>query len=382
MLPYGRHAIDDEDIAAVVEVLRSDRLTTGPMIARFEEAVCRKAGAAHGVAVSSGTAALHCVLHAAGVRSGDEVIVPTMTFAATANAVLYQGAHAVFCDVEPDSLLIDPVKIEPLITPRTRAVIAVDYAGQPCDYDTLRTICDAHGLTLIADACHSLGAAYRGVPVGSLADATVFSFHPVKPVTGGEGGMVVTDNASWAERMRAFRHHGIVQDVGRREATGSWFYEMTELGYNYRLTDIQSALALSQLRHLDAWTARRRDLAERYTTALKQLPMIQPLARRDDVDHAYHLYVVQIDGMGRLCRQHFFDSLRRRGIGAHVHYIPVHLHPYYRRHGGTTVGQCPVAERAYGRILTLPLFASMTDEDQDRVIEALDDIVAGRSAAA
>ena len=382
MLPYGRHSIDEDDIAAVLEVLRSDRLTTGPHVERFEQAVCRATGAEFGVAVSSGTAALHCALHAAGVGPGDEVIVPTMTFAATANAVLYQRAHAVFCDVEPGTLLIDPAKITELITPRTRAVIAVDYAGQPCDYGALRAICDEHRLTLIADACHSLGARYRDRPVGSLADMTTFSFHPVKPITAGEGGMIVTNHEPAARKMSAFRHHGIAQDVAHRERAGSWFYEMVELGYNYRSTDIQCALATSQLRHLEAWTDRRRELAARYTEQLKTLPMIQPLACRREVDHAYHLYVVQIDGTGRLCRQHFFESLRRRQIGAHVHYIPVHLHPYYRRHGGTSVGQCPVAERAYGRILTLPLYPSMSDEEQDDVVRALSDIVAGRQVAA
>ena len=285
-IPYGRQSIDEKDVAAVCSVLRSDWLTTGPKVGEFERAVADYVGAEHGAAVSSGTAALHCAMYALGIGPGDEVIVPPMTFAATANCVVYQGGTPVFADVEPDTLLIDPAEVERKITDRTRAIIAVDYAGQPCDYEALRRIADRHGLALVADGCHALGAEYRGRKDGTLADMTAFSFHPVKHVATGEGGMVVTDDEAFAEKIRLFRNHGITTDHRQREALGSWFYEMVDLGYNYRMTDIQCALGISQLKKLPEFLERRRLIAARYDAAFGDSDTIFPLGCRENVFHA------------------------------------------------------------------------------------------------
>lgn len=367
-IPYGRQLVDEDDIAAVAEVLRSDWLTTGPRIAEFEETVTAFTGARFGIAVASGTAALHAAMHAIGIGPGDEVIVPAMTFVSTANAVLFQGGTPVFADVDPDTLLIDPADAERKITSRTRAIVAVDYAGQPCDYDLLNGIAARHDLVLVADACHALGAKYKGKQVGILADLTVFSFHPVKHITTGEGGMVVTDNADLAEKIRRFRNHGINTDHRQREIQGTWIYEMQELGYNYRITDIQCALGMSQMKKLPAWLSIRQDLASLYATLLRETTF-SPLKTRLDVKHAYHLYV------GRLPedvdRKAVFQYLRGHGIGINVHYLPVYLHPYYRKTLGTASGLCPMAERAYARILTLPLHQAMEETDVSRTVALL-----------
>jgi perosamine synthetase len=314
--------------------------------------------------------------HALRIDPGDEVIVPAMTFAASANCVAFQGGAPVFVDVEPETLLIDPEAVEAAITRRTRAIIAVDYAGQPCDYDRLRSIADRRGLDLAADACHSLGGAYHGAPVGSLARMSAFSFHPVKPLTTGEGGMVTTDDAELAERMRRFRNHGITADHRQRGAAGTWFYEMTELGFNYRLTDLQCALGTSQLRRLVGWTRRRQQIASLYDSAFAELPGVQPLRARPGVSHARHLYVVRWrPAEPTIDRAEFFRRLRAAGVGANVHYIPVHLHPFYRREFGTRPGMCPAAERAYEEILSLPIFPRMRDQDVRRVVETVAAIV-------
>jgi perosamine synthetase len=345
-------------------------------VAELERAVAGFAGAGHAVAVSSGTAALHCAMHALGLGPGDEVIVPPMTFAATANAAVYEGAVPVFADVEPGTLLIDPKEVERRITPKTKAVVAVDYAGQPCDYDALRSIARKHGLRLVADGCHALGARYKGRKAGSLADMTVFSFHPVKHVTTGEGGMVVTDDPELAEGMRRFRNHGITSDYRRREEQGSWFYEMVELGWNYRITDIQCALGVSQLRKLPGWLERRREIAARYDEAFASCRRLEPLSVRPDVEHAYHLYVVRLkSGDPGIDRAAVFSELRRRGIGVNVHYIPVHLHPFYRSRFGTGPGECPEAEKAYEEIISLPMFTTLTDAEVARVIETVSDVL-------
>ncbi|HIJ90251.1 MAG: UDP-4-amino-4,6-dideoxy-N-acetyl-beta-L-altrosamine transaminase [Desulfobulbaceae bacterium] len=368
-LPYGRQQIDEDDIAAVMEALRSDWLTTGPKVGGFEAAVCEFSGAQYGVAVSSGTAALHAAMHALGIGPGDEVIVPAMTFAATANCVVYQGGTPVFADVDPDTLLIDPADVALKITPRTRAIIAVDYAGQPCDYDALRDLARVHGLALVADGCHSLGGSYRGRRVGTLADLTVFSFHPVKHITTGEGGMVVTDNRELAARMRRFRNHGIDTDHRQRETVGTWAYQMVELGYNYRLTDLQAALGTSQLAKLPGWLEKRRKLAAAYDTDLANVTAVRPLAVRSGDEHAYHLYVVRLADSG--VRGRIFAGLRQQGIGANVHYLPVHLHPYYQDAFHTAPGLCPTAEAAYDCILTLPLHQGMEETDVVRVVHVL-----------
>jgi perosamine synthetase len=324
------------------------------------------------VAVSSGTAALHAAMHALDIGPGDEVIVPSMTFAASANCVVYRGATPVFADVASDTLLIDVRDAAAKITARTRAIIAVDYAGQPCDYDALWELADRHNLALVADACHSLGGAYKKRGVGTLADLNIFSLHPVKAMTTGEGGMVATDSKEFAEALRRFRNHGVSTDHFERERCGSWYYEMVELGYNYRASDIQCALGLSQLDRLAGWIERRRAIARRYDLAFAELSGIRPLRVDSNADHAYHLYVVRLDGVGpNADRGRLFAALRAENIGVNVHYLPVHMHPYYRRKFATREGMCPEAEAAYEKILSLPLFPAMDDNDVDDVIEAL-----------
>lgn len=375
-LPYGRQWLDESDIAAVVEVLQSDWLTTGPKVGKFERAFADFVGVKEAVAVSNGTAALHTAMYAIDIGPGDEVIVSPMTFAASANCVVYQGGVPVFADVDPDTLLIDPAQIEAKITPCTKAIVAVDYTGQPCDYDALQAIADRHDLTLVADACHAVGGSYKGRPVGSLADLNTFSFHPVKHITTGEGGVITTDDPELARRMRVFRNHGITTDHRQREAQGSWIYEMVDLGYNYRLTDLQCALGLSQLCKLREWVARRQEIARCYDKAFAELLAVKPLAVRAGVSHAYHLYVVRLDlDQLEVDRARVFAALVAEGIGVNVHYIPVHLHPFYRERFNTGLGLCPTAEVAYERLISVPIFPKMTDQDVDDVIAAVNRVV-------
>jgi perosamine synthetase len=371
LLPYGRQEIEDDDIAAVVEVLKSDWLTTGPKVGEFEEAFAAFTGAGNAVAVSNGTAALHTATAALNIGAGDEVIVTPMTFAASVNCVLYQGGTPVFADIEPDTLLIDPSCVEAKVTSRTKAIIAVDYAGQPCNYAALWEIANKYHLSLIDDACHALGGSFRGQAVGTLADLNTFSFHPVKHMTTGEGGIITTNDAALAARMRVFRNHGITTDHRQRAESGSFFYEMVELGYNYRITDFQCALGLSQLRKLPEMVKKRRQIAAWYDAAFASFDYVHPLLVRDDVEHGYHIYVVRFDlerlGMNKA---QLFNALRAENIGVNVHYIPVHLHPYYREHFNTAVGLCPVAEAAYEQIFTLPIFSAMSESDVDDVVAA------------
>lgn len=419
-IPYGKQLIDEEDIQAVIEVLRSDWLTTGPKVDEFEKAFAELVGAKYAVAVSSGTAALHAAMFAIGIKPGDEVIVPPMTFAATVNCVVYQGGTPVFADVDPDTLLIDSKEVEKRINPRTKAIIAVDYAGQPCNYNELLSITTNYKIPLIADSCHALGALYKGRPLGSIADLTVFSFHPVKHITTGEGGMITTNNEEYAKRLRIFRNHGITTDHRQREQQGSWFYEMVELGYNYRITDIQCALGLTQLKKLPHFLKRRWKIAATYNEAFKNLPGIKPLGLRSDIlapdkcislasfpfnishftfphspsspsssathspssvlhhpssissTHAYHLYVVRVqeDIMGR-GRDEIFRTLRDAGIGVNVHYIPVHLHPFYRNRVNTQPGLCPVAEKVYKEIISLPMYPGLKDDELEYIIQTI-----------
>jgi len=383
LLPYGRHDIDQDDVAAVTRALRSEWLTGGPLVAEFESALSRAVDADHAVVVSSGTAALHAAMFAIGVGPGDEVIVPPITFAATANAVVYQGGTPVFVDVDADTLLIDPARVAAAITPRTRAIIAVDYAGQPCDYGALRAaIADRRSagrpVALVADACHAIGGRDQdGRRVGALADLSVFSFHPVKHVATAEGGAVATDDAAAAARMRSFRNHGIDVDHRQRSEQGSWFYEIVELCYNYRLSDVQCALGLSQLAKLAPRVARRQAIAQQYDRAFAAIPEVRPVSTRRGVSHAYHLYVVRVDTARLACdRATLFAALRREGIGVNVHYIPVYLHPFYRMRFGLNPGLCPVAEAAYESMITLPLFAEMSGRDVQDVIEAVTKVVA------
>ena len=367
-LPYGKQEIGDADIKAVVEALCSGWLTTGPRVSEFEKAFAAHCGAGEGVAVNSGTAALHCAMRAIGVAPGDEVIVPAITFAASANAAVYEGATPVFADVEADTLLIDPASVATRITSRTKAIVAVDYAGQPADYNALRAIAKDRGIALVADACHAPGATYQGRKVGTLADVSCFSFHPVKHLTTCEGGMTVTDDAAMAAHMRRFRNHGIDSDHRSREKAGAHAYDMVELGFNYRLPDVQCALGLAQLSRLTGWVASRQKIAGWYAEALAGMAEVTPLSLHRDRTHAYHLYVVKLaDGIDR---DRVFARLRAEGIGANVHYAPVHLHSLYRSRGYGP-GLAPVAEAVSQQILTLPMFPAMTRADVARVAGAL-----------
>jgi perosamine synthetase len=373
MLPYSRQSINEQDAREIVATLYSDWLTTGPKVREFERAFARWVGSGEAVAVSSGTAALHAAMHVLGVGPTDEVIVPALTFVASANCVVYQGATPIFADVDSETLLIDPRDVQAKITPRTRAIIGVDYAGQPCDYNALREMAGRRrNISVVADACHSLGASDGGRIVGTLADLNVFSLHPVKAMTTGEGGVVTTESFEIAHRMRCFRNHGVTSDHFQREQQGSWLYEMVELGHNYRLSDLQCALGLSQLERLAAWIARRRAIACRYDEAFHHLAGIRPVTTRPGAESAHHLYVVRLDlTYLRADRGKIFAALRAEGIGANVHYLPVHLHPFYRCRFGLGIGHCPNAEAAYETILSLPLFPAMEDQDVEDVIEAV-----------
>lgn len=374
-LPYGRQDITDADIEAVVKVLRSDWLTTGPMVGEFEAELTRITGAKYAVAVNSGTAALHAVMAAIGIGEGDEVIVAAMTFAASSNCVLYMGGKPVFVDVNPQTLTIDPAAVENAITPRTRAIVAVDYAGQPADYAALRKLAERHNLILVADACHAIGGSFEGTPVGSIADLSTFSFHPVKHVTTGEGGAITTNNPEWAAAMRYFRNHGITTDHHQREKSGSWYYEMQALGYNYRITDFQCALGKSQLQRLPDSVKRRQELAAMYDHVFAAMPEITVPEVDARASHAYHLYPVllNLDHL-RVDRRQVFEALRAEGIGVNVHYIPVYWHPYYQGLGYSK-GLCPVAEDAYERLLSLPMFASMSNSDFEDVAAAMEKVI-------
>jgi len=371
-LPYGRQSIAEADLQAVVEVLRSNWLTTGPKVDEFEEAFAARVGASHGVSFSSGTAALHAAAFAAGLKSGDEAITTPLTFAATANCVLYCGATPVFADVSADTINIDPEQIAAKITPRTRTILPVDYAGHPADLNAVVEIARKHGLVVIEDACHALGAECAGQRVGSIADLTVFSFHPVKHITTGEGGMVTTADRKLAETLRRFRNHGISTDARQRQAAGQWHYEMVLLGFNYRLPDIACALGIEQLKRLDVNLMRRRQIAARYTAAFGEMAAVVPPAARPDANPAWHLYPIRLK-LEKLTadRAKIFRALRAENIGVNVHYIPVHLHRYYREQFGYKGGEFPVAEDAYERLISLPMFHAMSDQDGADVIAAV-----------
>ena len=383
LLPYGRQLIDEEDIQAVVDVLRSDWLTTGPKVPEFEASFAAYVGAKFAVSFSSGTAALHGAAFAAGLQPGDEAITSPMTFAATANCVLYQGATPVFADISADTLNLDPQKAAERITPRTRAILPVDYAGHPAEMDAILEIAGQRGLIVIEDACHALGAEYKKRRTGSIAHMTVFSFHPVKHLTTGEGGMVTTDRADYAEKLRRFRNHGISSDARQRHSQAQWHYEMVLLGFNYRLTDVACALGLSQLAKMEANLSRRREIAARYAAALRDLTEITLPATRDDVNPAWHLYPIRLN-LERIktnaTRAEIFRALRAENIGVNVHYIPVHLHPYYRDRFGYRAGDYSAAESAYERLISIPMFHGMSNQDMEDVINALRKVLGHFSA--
>lgn len=359
-LPYCRQEVQPEDIAAVTRVLESDWLTTGPTVEAFEQAFAREVGARFAVAFSSGTAALHGAMFAAGVGPGDEVIVPTLTFCASANSAAYLGARPVLAEVDPERLNLDPDRLP--LSEATRAVTAVHYAGHPAPLERLRALCDERKLVLVQDACHALGATYRGQPLQSYGDLVCYSFHPAKHITTGEGGMVATDSEEHQRRLKTFRNHGITSEARHRAEKGQFYYEMQVLGYNYRLSDISCALGLSQLGRHHQGLARRRELARAYREALPALVQTPP----DDPESGWHLYPVRLDHRDRVAAR-----LREERIGTQVHYIPVHLHPYYQETYGYRAGDFPVAEAAYARLLSLPMFGSMTLEDLEDVVSAL-----------
>lgn len=378
LLPYAKQWIDEDDIRAVGDVLRGELITTGPTIARFEQAVADYVGARYAVAFTNGTAALHAACFAAGISAMDEVIVSPFTFAASANCALYMGAVPVFADLAPELFHLDPLEVERKITERTKAIIPVDFAGEPAEMDEIRRIARQNGLTVIEDAAHALGASYRGERIGSgmLADMTVFSFHPVKPVTTGEGGMVTTDNPDWYEKLTIFRTHGITRGprlTGTIEAP--WYYEMQHLGFNYRLTDFQAALGLSQLRKLDMFIRLRTIYAELYNAAFADMEEVECPKPGKDRQSGWHLYVIRLRLESlRADRNEIVEALLAENIGANVHYIPVHLHPYYQALGYRR-GQCPRAEAVYEQCLSLPLFPAMTGKDAQDVIAAFRKVI-------
>lgn len=368
-IPYGRQWVDEDDIDAVSAVLRSDYLTTGPAVERFEAALSQATGANDAIAVNSGTSALHAMYFAAGLESGDEIVTTPLTFAATANAALYLGATVRFVDVEHDTGNLDPELAREAITPRTKLIVPVDFAGHPADYNNLNSVADEAGVTLVADAAHSLGATYHGRKVGTLAAATEVSFHPVKPVTTAEGGAVLTNDPSLGARARLFRTHGITKEMAVLEASdeGPWWYEQHELGFNYRLTDVQAALGASQMLKLERFIARRQQIAASYSAALADVPELTLPTQRDGVASGWHLYVVRVaDDPKR--RRAFFERLRQLGLGVQVHYIPVYFHPYYQALGYQR-GSCPVAEDFYSRAVSLPMFPQMSDSDVESSID-------------
>ncbi|MEC0519720.1 UDP-4-amino-4,6-dideoxy-N-acetyl-beta-L-altrosamine transaminase [Bacillus inaquosorum] len=375
-LPYGRQWLDEEDIQSVVDVLRGDYLTTGPTIDLFEQKVAEYAGSSYAVSFSSGTAALHAACFAAGISQGDEVITTPITFAASANCILYMGAKPVFADIDPLTYNIDPDSIEKLITPKTKAIIPVDFTGQPVNHDRIQKIAKANNLIVIEDAAHALGASYKGEKIGSISDMTMFSFHPVKHITTGEGGMITTNNKTYYEKLLQFRSHGITRDPKKlSQDHGSWYYEMHFLGFNYRMTDIQASLGISQLKKVDDFIETRNHLARIYNEKLKTISHIHLPSQDTASTSSWHLYIInlkldQLKGN----RDDIFNAMQQENIGVNVHYIPVYLHPYYQRLG-YQAGICPNAENLYKGIITLPLFQSMNERDADDVIKALKKVV-------
>lgn len=371
-IPYGRQWIDEDDIRAVTEVLRSDYLTTGPVVADFERTVADYAGAKYAVAVSNGTAALHLSCMAAGIGPGDEVITTPITFVASANCVLYCGATPVFADIDPHTYNIDPADVRRKITKNTKAIIAVHFTGQPCQMEELIQIAREHRLLLIEDAAHALGADYKGKRIGGISDMTTFSFHPVKQITTGEGGMIVTNRKDLYDKLILYRSHGITRDPELMSVNeGAWYYQQLGLGYNYRITDIQCALGISQMKKLDKFLTRRRELVQRYNNAFQNIEGIIIPQQAEGCNSSWHLYVIQVT---KKDRKVVFDALRAKGIGVNVHYIPVYTQPYYRAHGyEKTV--CPAAEKAYSRFISLPLYYGLSNEEQDYVIKQVISLV-------
>ena len=375
---YGRHCIEDDDVAAVVETLKSDLITTGPKIGELEELLCGITGAKYAVVVSNGTAALHLAALAADFQEGDEVIVSSITFAASSNCVLYCGAKPVFADINPETYNVDPKSVRSLITPKTRGIVAVDFTGQAVEHEELRAICEEHNLILIEDAAHAIGTKYKGRPVGSIADMTCFSFHPVKTVTGGEGGAITTNDEAFYHRLMRLRAHGITREQSEmvHPTDALWYNEQVELGYNYRMTDFQAALLISQLNKLPKFSARRREIVEKYDAAFMEMPELVVQKEIPESDTTRHLYILRLNLDKLNCsRRQFFDALYAENTCPQVHYLPVYWHSYYEKLGYEK-GLCPNAEKYYNEVMSIPLYYSLTDKDVDDVIHAVKKVVA------
>lgn len=376
-ISYGRQYIDDADIQAVCDVLKSGYVTCGPKVGELEAKLCEVTGAKYAVAVSNGTAALHLACMAVDLGPGDELITTPITFAASANCALYCGAKPVFADINPETYNISPASIRACITPSTKAVVAVDFTGQAVELDEIRNICKEHNLTLIEDAAHAIGTRYNEQGVGSIADMTTFSFHPVKTVTAGEGGAVTTNDETLYRKLLRLRAHGITRNMAEmcNPSDDPWYYEQTELGYNYRITDFQCALVASQLNKLPAFSKRRKEIVARYNEAFADMPEIIIQKEIPESDTTRHLYILQLNlDLLKCSRREFFDALSAENVCPQVHYIPVYYHSHYQKLGYEK-GLCPKAEALYERILSIPLFYSMTDEDVESVITAVKKLV-------
>ncbi|KOS60714.1 UDP-4-amino-4,6-dideoxy-N-acetyl-beta-L-altrosamine transaminase [Lysinibacillus sp. FJAT-14222] len=369
-LSYGCQSIDEDDIEVVVETLRSPFLTQGPKIKQFEQAIADYVGAQYAVAFCNGTAALHAACYAAGIGEGDEVITSPITFAASANCVRYVGGTVVFADIDANTYNIDPAEIRKKVTPNTKAIIPVDFTGQPADMDTIMEIARENNLVVIEDGAHSFGAEYKGEKVGTQADMTMFSFHPVKPITTAEGGIIVTNNEEYYQKLQLFRSHGIEQTEYSADQ-GGWYYEMTDLGYNYRMTDLQAALGLSQMAKIDTFIQQRREIAAFYTEAFQDIEGIIVPQQLEGTNSGWHLYMLQLEGISR---KFVFEQMRSLNIGVHVHYIPVYWHPYYKEQGYER-GICPIAEMWYEKALTLPIHLNMTVEDLSIIVSNIKELL-------
>lgn len=375
---YGRQCIEDDDVAAVVETLKSDLITCGPKVSALEKLLCEITGAKYAVVVCNGTAALHLAALAAGFKEGDEVIVSSITFAASSNCVLYCGAKPVFADIDPETYNIDPKSVRSLITPKTRGIVAVDFTGQAVEHDELRAICEEYNLIFIEDAAHAIGTKYKNRPVGSIADMTCFSFHPVKTVTGGEGGAITTNDEALYRKLLRVRTHGITRDQSEmvHPSDDTWYNEQVELGYNYRMTDFQAALLISQLRKLPKFSARRREIVEKYNAAFQEMPEIVVQKEIPESDTTRHLYILRLNLDKLTCdRRQFFDALYAENTCPQVHYLPVYWHSYYEKLGYEK-GICPNAEKYYNEVMSIPLYYSLTDKDVEDVIHAVKKVVA------
>lgn len=376
-LYYGHQYIDEKDIQAVVDVLKSDYLTCGPKITELEQKLCKLTGAKYAVVCSNDTAALHIACMAAGVSQGDEVITTPITFLASANCAVYCGGTPVFADIDEKTYNIDPACVKAKLNKKTKAVVAVDYTGQPVELDTLMEMCHANGTVLIEDAAHSIGSAYKGQMVGTVADMTTFSFHPVKTITGGEGGAVLTNSEEYYQKLLLYRSHGMTRDASMmtKESEGGWYYQMIDIGYNYRMTDMQAALLCSQLDKLPMFSKRRKEIVARYNEVFSKMPELFVQEELEGADTTRHLYILRlVSDKLKINRREFFDAMAAENICCNVHYIPVYLQPFYQERG-YEAGQCPKAEKLYEEMMSLPLYYAMSDQDVEDVIHAVTKIV-------